>query len=70
MKALEDRKLRIDRVLKMLKSAEPPIPEVKFVSLASYNVGVSQVKIREYLEILENLGVFDIEEGMITNVRG
>ncbi len=64
--AVEARKNRIDRVLKMLKSAEPPIAYVKFVSLASYNVGVSPAKIQEYLKMLENLGVFDMEGGLLT----
>lgn len=64
--AIQARKNRIDKVLKILKSAEPPLSEVKFVSLASYNVGVSPAKIQEYLTILKNLGVVDIEGGMIT----
>jgi len=63
--AVEGRRRRVDRVLKMLKSAEPPMGEVRFVAMASYNIGVSQKTIREYLQVLEGMGVFDIEEGLI-----
>ena len=66
--SLRDRKKRIDNLLKMLKSAEPPIQELKFRAVASFNLGVSTTKINEYLEMLHQMEVFRYDEGvMIVN---
>lgn len=69
--ALRDRKNRIDRLLKMLKSAEQPIDEGRFRAVASYNLGVSPQKINEYLGILHQMEVFRYEkEGLVINDKG
>lgn len=66
MSAMQERKNRIDRLLKMLKSAEPPIDEAKLRAVASFNLGVSPQKINEYLNILYQLEVFRYEpEGLV-----
>lgn len=57
------RQNRMKRIIKMLKSADPPVIERKFVSIASYNIGVSVKKIREYLDVLEGMGVVQYDEG-------
>lgn len=59
------RKNRIKRLLKMLKSAEPPVEERKFVSIASFNLGVSMKKVREYLDMLEGMEVVKYDEGTL-----
>ncbi len=64
----EGRRKRIDKLLKMLKSAEPPIDEGKFRAIASYNLGVSTAKINEYLMVLHQMEVYRYEpEGMVLN---
>ena len=56
---------RVKRLLKMLKSAEPPVEERKFVSTASFNLGVSMKKVREYLDMLEGMDVVKYDEGTL-----
>ena len=68
MSAMKERKNRIDRLLKMLKSAESPIDEGKLRAVASWNLGVSPQKINEYLGILHQMEVFEYtEEGMVVS---
>ncbi|MBA7650263.1 hypothetical protein ES703_58066 [subsurface metagenome] len=52
-------------LVKMLKSAEPPIAEKKFVAISAYNQAVSVTKIREYLALLEDMEVLEIDTGVI-----
>jgi len=56
------RRQRMAWLVKMLKSAEPPIMEKKFVAIASYNQAVSVTKIREYLALLIDMEVLE-EQG-------
>jgi len=58
------RQERIARLMKMLKSSQP-IEESKFSSTASYNIGVSVKKIREYLSLLENMEVLENNDGVL-----
>lgn len=60
--AVTVRQNRMERIVKMLKSASPA-DEVKFVATASYNIGVSMKKIREYVEVLEGMGVVVQQDG-------
>jgi len=60
--AVRERKKRIDFLLKLLKSAEPPIDERQFISIASFNIGVSVPKIKEYLDLLKNMNVIQNDE--------
>ncbi|GAI01981.1 unnamed protein product [marine sediment metagenome] len=52
-------------LVKMLKSAEPPISEKKFVAISAYNQAVSVTKIREYLALLEDMEVLENEKGVL-----
>ncbi len=64
----ESRRKRIDKLLKMLKSAEQPVDEVKFRAMASYNLGVSIAKINEYLTMFYQMEVFEYRpEGLVLN---
>jgi len=60
--AEEVRRGRMAWLVKMLKSAEPPIMEKKFVAISAYNQAVSVTKIREYLALLKDMEVLE-EEG-------
>lgn len=63
--AEEVRRNRMAWLVKMLKSAEPPIAEKKFVAISAYNQAVSVTKIREYLALLEDMEVLEIDTGVI-----
>lgn len=49
------RKKRIDWMVKLLESAEPPILTRKFIATCAYNLGLSTKKIWEYLGLLEDI---------------
>ena len=53
---------RMAWLVKMLKSAEPPISVKKFVAIGAYNQGVSVTKIREYLDLLIDMEVLEEDE--------
>ena len=57
---------RMAWLVKMLKSAEPPIAEKKFVAVSAYNQAVSVTKIREYLDLLVDMEVLENEDGVLT----
>jgi len=59
------RRQRMAWLVKMLKSAEPPISEKKFVAISAYNQAVSVTKIREYLALLEDMEVLENEKGVL-----
>jgi len=59
--AEEVRRQRMAWLVKMLKSAEPPIAEKKFVAISAYNQAVSVTKIREYLALLEDMEVLETD---------
>ncbi|GAI49797.1 unnamed protein product, partial [marine sediment metagenome] len=61
-KKIPIRQRRMDWLVKMLKSAEPPIETRKFVATCAYNQAVSMKVIREYLQILEDMEVL-IDDG-------
>jgi len=52
-------------LVKMLKSAEPPIDEKKFVAMCAYNQAVSSTKIKEYLNVLIHMEVLEEEAGVL-----
>ena len=56
------RRQRMAWLVKMLKSAEPPIITKKFIAIGAYNQAVSATKIREYLDLLKDMEVLE-EEG-------
>ena len=62
MMAEQVRRQHMDWLVKMLKSAEPPIKTKKFIAVSAYNQAVSVTKIREYLDLLKDMEVL-IEEG-------
>ena len=49
-------------LVKMLKSAEPPIKKDYFTALCAYNQAVSVTKIREYLDLLIDMEVLEEDE--------
>ena len=53
------RRQRMAWLVKMLKSAEPPVNEKKFVAISAYNQAVSVTKIREYLDLLVDMEVLE-----------
>ena len=57
--AEEVRRQRMEWLVKMLKSAEPPIMSKKFIAISAYNQAVSVTKIREYLNLLVDMEVLD-----------
>lgn len=59
------RRQRMEWLVKMLKSAEPPIDEKRFVAVSAYNQAVSVTKIREYLALLEDMEVLENENGVL-----
>ena len=50
---------RMAWLVKMLKSAEPPIMVKKFVAVCAYNQGVRASKIKEYLDLLVDMEVLE-----------
>ena len=78
------RKKRIDQVVKMLKSAKVKVTtqtnlkgetlDIRyihmstFIAMASYEIGVTQGKIAEYLLVLQGIGLVQLNtpHGMIT----
>ena len=60
------RRQRMAWLVKMLKSAEPPINSRKFIAISAYNQAVSVPKIREYLDLLVDMEVLDDEGGVLT----
>jgi len=61
--AEEVRRRRMAWLVNMLKSAEPPIDEKKFVAISAYNQAVSVDKIREYLNVLIDMEVLGDDGG-------
>ena len=59
--AINQRKQRLENLMKMLKSFEPPVVKRKFMAVASYNIGVSVKRIQEYLDLLVNMEVLEDE---------
>ncbi|GAH07216.1 unnamed protein product, partial [marine sediment metagenome] len=57
--AEEVRRQRMAWLVKMLKSAEPPIVSKKFIAVSAYNQAVSVNKIREYLDLLVDMEVLE-----------
>jgi len=57
------RKTRMAWLVKMLENAEPPVEIKKFVAIGSYNLGLSVEKICEYLKVLEDMEVLEIDVG-------
>ena len=56
------RRERMDWLVTMLKSAEPPIQSKRFIAVAAYNQAVSVAKIREYLDLLVDMEVL-VDDG-------
>lgn len=48
-------------LVKMLENAEPPIDAKKFIAVSAYNLGLSARKIREYLEVLQDMESLEID---------
>ena len=61
-KAETKRHERMAWLVKMLKSAEPPIKRRKFEAMSAYNQGVSRQKIKDYLSILADMEVLEVTE--------
>lgn len=61
--AEEVRRQRMAWLVKMLKSAEPPILTRKFIAMGAYNQAVSVTKIREYLDLLVDMEVLEDKGG-------
>ena len=53
------RRARMEWLVKMLKSAEPPIRREYFIALCAYNQAVSIPKIQEYLDLLVDMEVLE-----------
>lgn len=53
------RRARMEWLVKMLESAEPPIITKKFMAVSAYNQAVSVTKIREYLDLLVDMEVLE-----------
>jgi len=60
------RRRRMDWLVKMLESAEPPILEKRFVAISAYNQAVSETKIREYLNLLKAMEVLEEKDEVLT----